>query len=222
MTLTAEPKPTTTPGIEATWPVLRALSAGAAQQVFRACLGALARPGSLQRLPGGDLPATVPAAALVPLALTDLMAPLTGLGRAEGLARRIAAATGARYVESERARFAIALDDDHDRLAELSVGSHWSPELGVLLSQRVEALRQAQGAEENLAQGVERTGAARLTLSGPGIKDAAVITVAGLSGDFFAARAELTRAFPTGIDLLLITDVGTMIGIPRTTRIEVC
>lgn len=205
MTLTARSTPTAAPG--SAWPVLPALSPTASQQVFRACLGALARPGTAHRLPTGELPAQVPAAALVPLALTDLMAPLTGLGRAAGLARRIATATGARYVEPDQARFAVALDDDHEELLRLPVGSTWSPEFGALLSQRVAALGQAQGTE--------------LTLSGPGIKDTTKITVTGLSGAFLAARAELTAAFPTGVDLVLITDDGTMIGIPRTTRIEV-
>ncbi|GAB3759380.1 phosphonate C-P lyase system protein PhnH [Microlunatus parietis] len=217
MTLTTHPTPTAE-SADAAWPVLPALSASASQQVFRACLGALSRPGSLQRLPADELPAGVPAAALVPLALTDLMAPLAGLGRAAGLARRIATATGAQYVEPEQARFAVALDDDHEELSGLPVGSTWSPEFGALLSQRVEALRQAQGAALRQAQGAE---AIELTLSGPGIKGTTMITVAGLSRDFFAARADLTAAFPTGIDLVLITDYRTMIGIPRTTRIEV-
>ncbi|MFC7618894.1 phosphonate C-P lyase system protein PhnH [Microlunatus sp. GCM10028923] len=235
MTLTAhlttaptDTAPTDTASAETAWPVLPALPASASQQVFRACLGALSRPGSVHQLPAADLPASIPAAALVPLALTDLMAPLTGLGRAEGLARRIATATGARCVPADRARFALALDDDHDQLAGLPIGSNWSPELGVLLSQRVAALRQAQGAESTAqgsegAEGAEGAagGALSLTLTGPGIKDSTVITVAGLSADFFAARAELTAEFPTGIDLVLITDDRTMIGLPRTTRIEV-
>lgn len=205
MTLTTHPIPTAEPG--SVWPVLPALSAATSQQVFRACLSALSRPGTAHALPTGDLPAGVPAAALVPLALTDLMAPLTGLGRAAGLARRIATATGARYVQPGQARFAVALDDDHEELLRLPVGSNWSPEFGALLSQRVTALRQSQGTE--------------LTLTGPGIKDTTMFTVAGLGRAFFAARAELTAAFPTGVDLVLITDDGTMIGIPRTTQIEV-
>lgn len=224
MTLTADPTKRTTD-----WPVLRALSADVSQRVFRACLTALARPGTRHRLPTETLPTEslpegIPAVALVPLALTDLMAPLAGLGAAVEPARQIASATGARLVEPEQARFALALEDPtrhdqadrHDQpdgLGRLPIGSNWSPELGAVLCQRVTALddhadRQGQGA-------------LRLTLSGPGIKSSTMIMVTGLSVRFFATRDELTAAFPTGIDLLLITDDGTVTGLPRTTTIEV-
>lgn len=207
MTLTTHARSSADQDHDAAWPVLHALSPEVSQRVFRACLDALARPGSGQRLPNAELPDGVPPVALVPLALTDLMAPLAGLGLAAGLARRIATATGSRFVDPEQSRFALALDDSGE-LERLPIGSNWSPELGAMLCQRVAGI-----SHDDLGLS--------LTLTGPGIKDLTKITVAGLSTDFFAVRAELTADFPTGIDLLLITDEGTMIGLPRTTRIEV-
>ncbi len=245
MTLTADPRSSVRPAAGTDWPVLRALSPDASQRVFRACLDALARPGTQHSLPTDEVPDGVPAVALAPLALTDLMAPLAGLGTAAGLARRIATATGARFVEPEEARFALALEDGGD-LDRAPVGSAWSPEFGAMICQRVGAVRGESGLALRQAQGtIERSGQGtiggpaqeavqgsapetmaepeelRLTLTGPGIKDTTMITVAGLGAEFFAARAELTAGFPTGIDVLLITDDGTVTGLPRTTRIEV-
>jgi alpha-D-ribose 1-methylphosphonate 5-triphosphate synthase subunit PhnH len=199
------------------------LTPDASQRVFRACLDALARPGTIHALPTDELPDGVPAVALAPLALTDLMAPLAGLGSAVGPARRIATASGARLVEPEQARFALALEDSGE-LARLPIGSAWSPEFGAMVCQRVAGLRDDHGVALREAQGTTAPvaqGELRLRLTGPGIKDSTVITVAGLGAEFFAARAELTAAFPTGIDLLLIADDGTVTGLPRTTRIEV-
>ncbi|WP_161606283.1 phosphonate C-P lyase system protein PhnH [Microlunatus speluncae] len=299
MTLIADPRSAVPSDADADWPVLRALSADTSQRVFRACLDALARPGTRHALPIGVLPAGVPPVALAPLALTDLMAPLAGLGAASGLARRVATATGARLVDPEQARFALALADSGE-LVRLPIGSAWSPEFGAMLCQRVgavrgetgPALRQAQGTNKPAAQGTNKPAAQgtkpaaqgtnkrpaggdvgrsaqgadegrtreaaewsaqeieqgaqvvvgpmdqgtigqagqganvsaeelRLTLTGPGIKDATMIMVAGLGVKFFTARAELIEGFPAGIDVLLITDDGTVTGLPRTTRIEV-
>lgn len=56
MTLTATTPPCTAPN---DWPTLRALPGDTSQQVFRACLTALARPGMVTRLPAGCVPDSV-------------------------------------------------------------------------------------------------------------------------------------------------------------------
>jgi alpha-D-ribose 1-methylphosphonate 5-triphosphate synthase subunit PhnH len=57
-----------------------------------------------------------------------------------------------------------------------------------------------------------------LTLRGPGIKDTAITSPAGLPGDFLTQWAENQAQFPRGVDLLLVAPEG-LIGLPRTTRI---
>ncbi|MEV0621390.1 phosphonate C-P lyase system protein PhnH [Nonomuraea sp. NPDC050404] len=210
MTITAATPPFTAPG---GWPALRALPGATSQRIFRACLTALSRPGTITRLPAGCLPEQVPAVVAPMLALTDLMTPLTGLESADAPGAREAAdlvgrVTGAKYAEPGRARFALAFGESEE-LADLSPGSHWSPERGALLCRRVAGLSDA-GAHP-----------LRLRLTGPGVKDSAELTVAGPTPRFFELRAGLTADFPAGVDILLVTDDGDVAGLPRTTRIEV-
>lgn len=60
-------------------------------------------------------------------------------------------------------------------------------------------------------------------LTGPGVPagEPVHLEVTGLGDRFLAARADLVGDYPTGIDVLFVTDAGTVAGIPRTTRIEV-
>ncbi len=58
-----------------------------------------------------------------------------------------------------------------------------------------------------------------LRLSGPGIQGAVELDVAGLPDEFWILRASAC-AYPLGWDVFLVSD-GAVIGIPRTTRVEV-
>ena len=55
------------------------------------------------------------------------------------LVAAISRLTGAPIVEPARARFALALDEPAD-FSDLNPGSHWSPEQGAMLVQRVAAI----------------------------------------------------------------------------------
>ena len=57
------------------------------------------------------------------------------------------------------------------------------------------------------------------TLSGPGIRDQALLGVTGLPGDFAAQWALNHGGFPRGVDLFLATH-DQLVGLPRTTRIH--
>src|SRR5690606_30038290 len=57
-----------------------------------------------------------------------------------------------------------------------------------------------------------------VTLRGPGIKDQLTTSLPLPGADFLAQWAENRARFPRGIDLLLVRD-GTLVGLPRTTRI---
>lgn len=60
-----------------------------------------------------------------------------------------------------------------------------------------------------------------LTLAGPGIERTAECWVGGLSPAAVAARCELVREYPLGVDLLLVDARGRLLGLPRTTNITV-
>lgn len=60
----------------------------------------------------------------------------------------------------------------------------------------------------------------KLSLEGPGIKDKTTIHVAGLSATWINERKEVNKEFPIGVDMIFVTEMGDMIAIPRTTRIE--
>jgi alpha-D-ribose 1-methylphosphonate 5-triphosphate synthase subunit PhnH len=120
--------------------------------------------------------------------------------------------TGAKVSEPARARFALAFAESAE-MTDLSVGSHWSPEFGALLCQRVTGLGDTTAPSDQPAL--------RLRLTGPGVKVSADLTVTGLTPRFVELRASVTADFPAGVDVLLVTDDGDIAGLPRTTRIEV-
>jgi len=59
-----------------------------------------------------------------------------------------------------------------------------------------------------------------MRLTGPGIEDEVTLLIGGVPESFWRARAAIVDAFPRGVDLFL-TDGHRLIGLPRTTKIEV-
>ena len=200
----------------ATVTVSAPLSATLSQQVFRAALDALARPGTVHRLPvGHDDHADGPPAALLPLlALADLTTPACLLADGtDGLewAGVVRAMTSAPASALAQASLVAALRPvTEGELASLRTGSAAAPEDGALACLSVTGLRPAaDGADEHV-----------LRLSGPGVPGTRRLVVTGLPPGFVAARRELTRDFPAGADLLLVTVSGDITGLPRTTVVD--
>lgn len=198
---------------------LSALGAGfssealGSQGVFRAVLQALSQPGDPVAIGhDAEVPATGhSASAAVLLALLDSECTLW-------LSPRLAASqagvwlrfhTGCVLVDApEQARFAwVAAGDAMPALAGLQCGSDEYPDQSATCVIDVAVL----------APAVEGAGAWRLT--GPGIRDAQHLHVAGLPGDFAAQWAENHGAFPRGVDVVLAT-ASHIAGLPRTTCIE--
>lgn len=206
------------PAPVAEWPLLRELDSDLAQRVFHATMEAFARPGTIHRLPEASIPAGVPAVVVPLLALADIMTPVAALESAASeldTAAAIALAArlvNTRVVDPAQARFALAFAEP-DELAPLNRGSHWSPELGAMLFQRTPSV---EAVTDSSTRGTWR-------LTGPGIKpsEPTLLRVAGLGRRFVAERAERVADYPAGIDVLLATDAGDIIGLPRTTAIEV-
>lgn len=60
---------------------------------------------------------------------------------------------------------------------------------------------------------------AKLRLTGPGVNGVQEVLVAGVSPDFWAARARVMR-YPMGFEIFLL-DADQVMGLPRSTQIEV-
>lgn len=167
-----------------------------AQRIFRAVLDALARPGTVTRLP------LVPgfAAALGPLlALADLDTPVCVLGTDPAA---VATATSAPGVELAAARLVAALRPvTAAELGAVRTGTAAAPEDAALVTLAVPALH----------------GGPTYLLSGPGTGAGARLAVAGLPDGWVAARS--AAAFPAGADLLLVDPDGGCVGLPRSTRL---
>jgi alpha-D-ribose 1-methylphosphonate 5-triphosphate synthase subunit PhnH len=194
----------------ATDPTLRspaaALPPAVSHRVFRAVLDALARPGEPARLPATSVP---PAVLLPMLALADLGTGIHVLDRPDapiGWADAVATATSAPVVALERARLAGALRPiTPAEVGALCRGSALAPEEAALLAVPVTDLA---------------GGPARWVLSGPGVPGRRTIAPSGVPAGFLTARAAAVHRYPTGIDVLLVTPDGRLLGLPRGTGVE--
>jgi alpha-D-ribose 1-methylphosphonate 5-triphosphate synthase subunit PhnH len=174
------------------------------QACFRAVLDALARPGTLHAAGAGLIaPAPlVPAAAAVLLTLVDGE---TGLWMAADFAASrdwIGFHCGTVPVAAvDTASFVLATDLPD--LAALDAGSDEQPDASATVIVQVAALGRGRA----------------LRLSGPGLRQPAVLEVDGLPEDFPALWAANHALFPRGVDLLLCCGT-TLAALPRSVRVE--
>ena len=198
-----------------------ALTPGGAQAVFRATLDALARPGTVKRLPavaGEPLAGRVPAVLLPLLALADRSTPVCVVGDEAGAwDELVRVGTSAPRTALSDARLVAALRPlATDELAGLRTGTAIAPEDGALACLAVAGIAIVDGADGIAGA----SGGTRLLLSGPGVPGNRAIIVTGLPAGFAAARRRLVAGFPAGADLLLIAPDGAVTGLPRTTVVS--
>ncbi|MEV6056573.1 phosphonate C-P lyase system protein PhnH [Streptomyces sp. NPDC052107] len=177
-----------------------------AQGVFRAVLDALARPGTVTRFPA-DVPGVVPPALLPVLALADLGTGVCVLE--EDASRRwsdvVSVATNAPAVPLERARLATSVRPvAAEEILRPARGTAEAPEDGAVLCLPVTALE----------------GGPRIwRLSGPGVPGERDVAPHGVPDGFVEARATAVGGFPAGVDLLLVSPDGRVMGLPRSTTV---
>lgn len=174
-----------------------------AQRCFRAVLDAMAHPGRLSRATGVAAPFPLGgAAAAVTLTLVDHETPLW-LDRDAAMARQwIEFHCGARVVADPAAcgfALALALPELH----RLPAGSHELPETSATVICQVASFDTGQA----------------LRLSGPGLREPAVLTVDGLPRDFVSIWRRNHARFPRGIDLILCAG-DQLTALPRTVAIK--
>lgn len=169
-------------------------------QAFRACLNAMARPGSVQPIIGALPPAPLsPAAGAVLLTLCDSTTPLHLAGAYDCAEVRawVAFHCGAPLRDAQDASFALGTWGDLCPVDRFAIGQPDYPDRSATLIVEV----------TNLASSGAR-------LRGPGIKDEAAVTLPELAA-FQANRAH----FPMGFDCFF-TCGDQIAGLPRSTRVE--
>lgn len=181
------------------------------QSTFRAVMEALARPGTPQPIafPGAPPAPLTPELAALVLTLCDHDTPIwldPALAGSADVGEWIGFHTGA-PIEGDLARVAFALATDGDLLSALDTfaqGTDEYPDRSTTVLLAVPAL----------------AGGAALRARGPGIENDVRVAPQGLPHDFTTEWAENRERFPRGVDLLL-TAPGMVLGLPRSTRLEV-
>ena len=179
-----------------------------AQNVFRAVMDALARPGTVQSIASDAAPPAplTPELGAVALTLCDhdtlgWLGPV--LAANETVMAWLAFHCGA-PVTADIGEAAFALVSDVALLPSLDSFGQGTDEYPDRSTTVVLAAAAAPRA---------------VTLKGPGIKDRLTAELPLPGGDFIDQWAENRERFPRGVDLLLVRD-GTVVGLPRTTRIS--
>jgi len=179
-----------------------------AQSVFRAIMDGLARPGTVQSIISDAAPPAplTPELGAVALTLCDHDTPVwldPTLAASEAVRAWLAFHCGAPITESAgEAQFALVTDANLlPQLQSFGQGTDEYPDRSTTV--------------------VLATGDATrvVTLKGPGIKDQLTTSLPLPGGDFIGQWAENRERFPRGIDLLLVRG-GTLVALPRTTRIS--
>lgn len=184
-----------------------------AQQVFRAVLEAMSRPGRIQTLPaaaldGLDAPGPGRGLTAVLLGLLDGQTSvwIAGALRSDAVIGRLRFHTGVRFADGAAQAAFVVSDAAHAEASlwtTLSRGSDEAPQDGATLIVEVPSFEHGS----------------LLALRGPGIEQAQPLRVGGLEAAFWRARQAVQADFPRGVDLLLVCGE-RIAALPRSTRVS--
>lgn len=219
---TGHPPTGRAPGATATADQVRRarLTPTESQAVFRVLLDALSRPGRPQALPAAVARRMPPA--LVPLlALADVEVAVAVSPGDDGWTDAVVVTTGARASDPRAADWVALLEPfDPALIAALRRGSATAPEAGARVSIAVADLQCGVGDGTGIERSpwVERT---VLRLRGPGVDGRTDVVIGGLHPAVAVALRAANAAFPAGIDAWFVAQDGRVVGLPRSTSIEV-
>jgi len=168
--------------------------------VFRGVMEAMARPGTLHEVTGATPPAPLSVAAggvLLTLCDGDTPVHLAGAADCEAVRTWLAFHTGAPATGPEDAMFAVGTWAALGPLSDYPIGTPDYPDRSATLIVECPALH-ASGA----------------TLTGPGIKDSAALSLPEVAA-FQSNRA----LYPVGLDFIL-TSGARLAALPRTTEVR--
>jgi len=170
------------------------------QQIFRMMLEAMSRPGSVQ-----DLSVVVNGSCAGKAALATLLDAEVKLADPHSLLEDTDWPL-MQAVQSEPTKADYIYCDGGKRPDfEPRIGTLSSPDESATLIINVASL-----AGETLS----------LSLQGPGIEDRCCVSIDGMNTNWLDARNNWVSAFPLGVDMFFV-DEHSLIGLPRTTRVEV-
>lgn len=165
---------------------------------FRSALNALAYPGRLHRVtPLFD-------SGLLALASVLLYAEVTYHYQGGRDIHLIEALTGTRSADAVAADYLFSDGESPELLAQARVGTQDSPEFGATL----------------VIDCLAGTRSIKTVLTGPGIDGSRRLELP-LSRELLEDLEEKNSGFPLGVDCFLLVGSDGLIGLPRTTRIEV-
>lgn len=178
------------------------------QRVFRAVLEALARPGQVVRIPTAlRAPASLDSAvAALLLTLADFETPVWLQDPRDAVCGYVRFHCGAPVVaRPQDARFAVITDPlSAPDLCAFHAGEPEYPDRSTTLVVQVPDFQCGSGVK----------------LTGPGVREAVQVSVAGLPSDFWRQWERNHARFPCGVDVVFVCG-GSVMGLPRTTRAEV-
>ena len=166
---------------------------------FKNSLEALARPGELQQV------TPLFGSGLLAMASILLYSEVSYFYDGSLDFELIQAVCGARNTSRDEADYLFFDSPDHTDLIQVKTGTAESPEQGATLLFACSGL----------------TGdTTRVRLSGPGVDGAKEINLP-VTESFIYRFTEKNESFPMGIDLFLLSSQDTILGLPRTTAVEV-
>ncbi len=186
------------------------------QSVFKAILAAFARPGSILSL-DPDVVSRVPSSLAPVLVLADVETQIHIVDTPNFIwEEALSSATGARVSRVEEADLIAIPQDASEQIASIMTladpGSAFSPE---------SAARIVIGIHDLRPHGVSDRGGVQLVLSGPGVDGERVLCIDGLVESDVELWKSMRTKFPTGVDVWFTTEDGRIVGVPRSTRVEI-
>ncbi len=183
------------------------------QAIFKTVIDALSRPGKVLDLPfppGSDDFFDPLIQVLRPLLIGKATFCLTQDSRDFHLGEYLRMTIGSRLSDPSHADFLVVpLGKSFGEVLSLKRGSLDCPEQGATVLYGVERLESDRYAESGIR------------FSGPGVHGFAEPMIRGLPFKELLYLKKVNQEFPLGIDALFVDHKGRLMGLPRSTRIEV-